>query len=97
MGDCAVTGNVPAMRNACGVEAVLQRVFHDTARGARAGAPPTDGVPTLLARVRPIHEVVPVDVFLPGCPPPAEAIWETLAALAAGRVPDTAALTRFGK
>ena len=57
---------------------------------------PTREVPVLLDVVRPIHGVVPVDVFVPGCPPNADAIWHVLGELLAGRMPDPSAVTRFG-
>jgi len=87
LGDCAVTSNVPGMRNPFGVRAVLDRAF--------AGPPPASVVPALLDRVRPVHEVVPVDVFLPGCPPPADEIFEALRDLLQGR-PGAKGRGRFG-
>jgi NAD-reducing hydrogenase small subunit len=57
---------------------------------------PTVGVPTLLQRVVPIHNVVPVDVFIPGCPPPADAIWYVLSELIEGRTPEPCKVTKFG-
>jgi NAD-reducing hydrogenase small subunit len=76
-GDCAVTGNVPAIRNQLGVnnvENVLQRAYIENAQHNPC-IPAQDGiVPPLLDRVRPVHEVVPVEFYLPGCPPPAARI-----------------------
>jgi len=93
LGDCAVTGNVPAMRNPFTVDSILQRVFDDTP----ATRPELfDGLPQLLPRVRPIHEVVKVDVFVPGCPPSADTIYTLLRELLAGNSVDVARLTRFG-
>src|SRR5207253_2180618 len=54
-------------------------------------------VPRLLPQVRPIHEYVPVDIFLQGCPPPADVIYGLLTDLVAGRTPDLTAHTRFGR
>jgi NAD-reducing hydrogenase small subunit len=88
-GDCAVTGNVTALRNPLGSALpVLERSYVELAdRGA--GIPDEPGVlPRLLERVLPVHAVVPVDVFLPGCPPPADRIRAVLEALLAGRKPD---------
>ena len=69
-----MTGNVTALRNPLGVEDVLGRAYRETATVVA-------GIPTrkrhraaLLDRVPPVHAVVPVDHFLPGCPPPADAI-----------------------
>jgi NAD-reducing hydrogenase small subunit len=86
LGDCAVTGNVPAMRNHFGARAVLQTGYDGTA--------PREVVPALLEAVRPVHEVVPVDLFVPGCPPSADLIHFVLSELIAGRAPDVKA--RFG-
>jgi NAD-reducing hydrogenase small subunit len=43
-----------------------------------------------------VHACVPVDVCVPGCPPRANVIWHVLCELIEGRVPDPAAVTRFG-
>jgi NAD-reducing hydrogenase small subunit len=94
LGDCAVTGNVPAMRNPFGVKAVLKRAYQETVTLPHAA--PSSVVPILLERVRPIHEVVDVDVFVPGCPPSADTIFKVLEDLLAGVIPQTAELTRFG-
>ena len=94
LGDCAVTGNVPAMRNIFPVEAVFERAYRENATLQQQN--PKERVPLLLSRVRPVHEIVPVDLHVPGCPPSADAIHTVLTELLAGRVPDVAALTRFG-
>ena len=89
-GDCAVTGNVPAMRNPFGTdnaENVLQRAYIENALD-NPHVPKADGiVPQLLERVRPVHELVHVEYFLPGCPPPASRIKSLVAQLLAGTVP----------
>jgi NAD-reducing hydrogenase small subunit len=94
LGDCAVTGNVPAMRNAFPLRAVFDRAYRETA--TVQAQTPTEHLPVLLKRVRPVHEVVRVDLFVPGCPPSADTIYAVLSDLLAGRIPDVAALTRFG-
>jgi NAD-reducing hydrogenase small subunit len=94
-GDCAVTGNVPSMRNAFPVEDVYRRGYIETAT-LRPGVP-DQVVPKLLPQVRPIHEYVPVDVYLQGCPPPADVIYGLLTDLVAGRTPDLTSQTRFGR
>ena len=93
LGDCAVTSNVPSMRNPFGVKAILNRAYVDTVSVPRPF--PSTIIPTLLERVRPVHEVVPVDVFVPGCPPSADIIYQVLDDLLSGRIPDLAG-TRFG-
>ncbi len=94
LGDCAVTGNVPVMRNVWTVDSIFQRVYWENAATQRQV--PSQGLPKLLARARPVHEVVEVDVFVPGCPPSADTIHTVLVELLAGRTPDVASLTRFG-
>jgi NAD-reducing hydrogenase small subunit len=94
LGDCAVTGNVPSLRNACGVRAVLERAYLEHVD--HNPQIPRDVVPPLLRRVRPVHEVVPVDIFVPGCPPSAETIYFVVGELLRGRIPELATRTRFG-
>jgi NAD-reducing hydrogenase small subunit len=94
-GDCAITGNVTAMRNTFQLEDVLNRAYRETA-AVVAGVPSgNDAVPRLLERVVPVHEVVKVDYFLPGCPPPADAIWQCVTDLLDGRMP-AGEVRRFG-
>lgn len=95
LGDCAVTGNVPSMRNPFRLEDVYDRAYRENVDIQPQR--PTLGVPALLERVRPVHEVVKVDVYVPGCPPPADAIFHVIAELLEGRLPDVSALTRFGR
>jgi NAD-reducing hydrogenase small subunit len=94
LGDCAVNGNVPAMRNPFKLDSVLERAYAETA--TLQPQRPTVAVPALFDCVRPVHGVVDVDVFIPGCPPPADAIWYVLSELIAGRTPDPSRVTRFG-
>jgi NAD-reducing hydrogenase small subunit len=99
-GDCAVTGNVPAMRNPFGLdnaENVLQCAYVDHAQNNPA-VPKADGiVPQLCERVRPVHELVYVEYFLPGCPPPAARIKALVVQLLAGAAPKLeAADLKFG-
>jgi NAD-reducing hydrogenase small subunit len=94
MGDCAITGNVPSMRNPFGPEPILERAYIETA--TLQPQIPCVVVPKLLKVVRPIHEFVEVDVYLPGCPPSADTFYTALTAIIAGKPVDIPALTRFG-
>jgi NAD-reducing hydrogenase small subunit len=96
LGDCAVTGNVPAMRNSFGMGDVLRRAYIENVSVAPQ-IPEHEDLPQLIGRVRPVHEVIKVDIFVPGCPPPADAISFALTELLAGRQPDISAYTRFGR
>jgi NAD-reducing hydrogenase small subunit len=94
IGDCAITGNVPAMRNPIGPDAILQRAYIENASAQQQI--PCVVVPRLLPIVRPIHEYVAVDLYLPGCPPSADTFHAALTALITGEPLDISALTRFG-
>lgn len=85
-GDCAVTGNVTALRNLLTVDDILNRAYREApiVEGIPSG---NDIVPKLLPRVLRLHNVVTVDHFLPGCPPSANAIHDFLTGLLAGSPP----------
>jgi NAD-reducing hydrogenase small subunit len=87
-GDCAVTANVPAMRNMMGgPDLVLKRSYLELG-DITPQLPNEPGiVPELLDKVRPVHEVISVDLFVPGCPPDAPRIRQTLEALLRGEKP----------
>jgi NAD-reducing hydrogenase small subunit len=88
IGACAINGGLPAQRNQRDVGQMLHDVYCVHA-GTRAGSriPDDPELPLPLNRVHPIHEVVHVDYFLPGCPPSGDAIWSFLTDLLAGRTP----------
>ncbi len=95
LGDCAVSGNIPAMRNVRGTAAMLQAVYVES-RPLNPQAPGTD-LPTLRDQALPLHHFVTVDQFIPGCPPAADTLFAILNGLLtgspAGSRPDD---TRFG-
>jgi NAD-reducing hydrogenase small subunit len=93
-GDCAVTSNVSGMRNPFGAQAILDRAYHENV--TINPQTPTENVPPLLAMSKPVHTVIDVDVFLPGCPPSADLIYTMLDDLLSGRVPEVAG-SRFGR
>ncbi len=89
-GDCAVTGNVTAIRNQLGLgnaENVLQRAYVEAA-DLNQDVPKEPGIlPPLLDRVQPLHDVIPVDYYLPGCPPSVRRIQVFLEQILAGDEP----------
>jgi NAD-reducing hydrogenase small subunit len=85
VGACAVNGGIPAMRNQVSLADCLQESYCDGIGVHNPGIPNDIEIPLLLNQVHPIHEVVAVDYFLPGCPPSADAIWTFLTQLLAGQ------------
>ncbi len=85
LGDCAITGNVPGMRNQFGREAALEYAY--LSPGVVQAQVPSEVVSPLVSRVLPIHKEIKVDAFIPGCPPSAERIYFALSELLAGRLP----------
>jgi NAD-reducing hydrogenase small subunit len=85
LGACAVNGGIPAMRNQFGLRECLEEIYINGVGVYNAGIPNDPEIPLLLNRVHPVHEVVKIDYFLPGCPPSADAIWTFLTELCEGR------------
>jgi len=95
LGDCAVTGNVVALRNGLphGDQAIIERAYKTPAN--LNPQIPTQ-VPKLLTHTRPLHEIVKVDHYLPGCPPNADLINYMLTELLAGRTPAMEGHSKYG-
>lgn len=88
IGACAVNGGLPAQRNHLDLRDILAAVYATEVGLAGGTQIPNDPeLPLPLNQVHPIHEVVKIDYFIPGCPPSADAIWKFLTDLVAGRTP----------
>ncbi|HHH40327.1 MAG TPA: NADP oxidoreductase [Sedimenticola sp.] len=85
VGACAINGGVPAMRNQFPLQACLEEAYVAGRGVVNPHIPDDPEIPLLLNRVHPLHEVVKIDYFLPGCPPSADAIWTFLNELIEGR------------
>ena len=94
LGDCAVTSNVPGMRNPFDQKKVLDRAYLENAQLQQQI--PSKVIPPLLPQSRPVHEFVKVDVFVPGCPPSADLIFSVVSQLLEGKTPDLGGVARFG-
>lgn len=77
LGDCAVNGNVPGLRNPIGRETALAAAYPE----AKMCKKLSEYVPQLLPTVLPLHQVIRVDAFIPGCPPLPEEIGQAMARL----------------
>ena len=88
IGACAINGGLPAQRNHLPLATILEEIYH-TSPGLASGMIPNDPeLPLPLNKVHPIHEVVKIDYFIPGCPPSGDAIWKVMTDLLAGREPE---------
>ena len=85
VGACAVNGGIPAMRNSFELRECLEEAYIDGIGVANPQIPNDPEIPMLLNKVHPIHEVVKIDHYLPGCPPSADTIWTFLTELIEGR------------
>jgi NAD-reducing hydrogenase small subunit len=85
IGACAVNGGIPAMRNQFELKECLDEAYVSGVGVHNPGIPNDPEIPLLLNKVHPIHEVVKIDYFLPGCPPSADTIWSFLTQLLAGK------------
>lgn len=87
VGDCATMGGIPAMRNMIPLKECLDEAYLNgpTVHNPAGKIPNDPEIPLLLNKVYPAHEVVKIDYFLPGCPPPADTLWEALVALLSGK------------
>ncbi len=87
LGDCAVFGGVPTMRNFAGMDEALRRAYVESESTVDGQIPHHEDI-AVMQECRAIDQVVPVDIYLPGCPPSADAIWYVLTELLAGRKPE---------
>lgn len=87
MGSCACTGGLPAERNHFDIRDCLQEVYLTDPNAVHAQIPNDAELPLPLDQVHPLHELVKIDYFIPGCPPSGDAIWKFLNDLLAGRTP----------
>ncbi len=86
LGDCATMGGIPAMRNNIPLQECLDEAYLNgpTVHNPENKIPSDPELPLLLDKVYPCHEVVKIDYHIPGCPPSADTIWQTLVALLNG-------------
>jgi NAD-reducing hydrogenase small subunit len=87
LGDCAVFGGVPTMRNHGCPRSAMRRAYIETESTVDGKIPSDPELATMHEHVEAIDKVVHVDAYVPGCPPSAEAIYSALVDLLNGKLP----------
>jgi len=97
-GTCAHLGGVIGLANPFESGQLLECAFRqvpsvDDPSGPLPGTDAEDEkegpvLARLLPQVKPLDRVVPVDAFIPGCPPPPETMANTIAEIIQGRLPE---------
>jgi F420-non-reducing hydrogenase small subunit len=96
-GACACFGGIPALANFSSREEIFQRVYHEAPSNANDSntTPQTltevaEGelrLPELFDTVLTLAQVVDVEYFVPGCPPPVDLILKLVDLFARGQLP----------
>jgi NAD-reducing hydrogenase small subunit len=87
VGACAINGGLPGYRNYIPLEECLSESYLDGIGVENPQIPSDPELPLLLDKVYPVHEIVKIDYFLPGCPPSADVFWKFLSDVLEGREP----------
>ena len=80
VGECAVWGGLPAMRNTVPLEECLEEAYLNsiTSEDHEEIIPVSEDIPKILDKVYACNEIVKIDYWIPGCPPSAEHIWKVV-------------------
>lgn len=87
LGDCAVFGGIPTMRNYFSKEELLERGYITTESTVDGKIPTSKEIGKHLSKTKAVNEVIKVDLYIPGCPPSADAIYYVLNEVLEGRIP----------
>lgn len=81
-GACAVLGGIPGLANLYSKEELLERKFKTADSIETSEGTPEENVPQIEECVELIKNIIPVDAFIPGCPPNSEQIKGAISYLA---------------
>jgi F420-non-reducing hydrogenase small subunit len=95
-GSCSLEGGIPGLANLTTKDAILQFVYHDSPSTVttNGGIDPVthttmpEGeieIPELWNTVKALDQVVPVDYYVPGCPPQPHQIWKVMEYIISGK------------
>ena len=84
-GTCSCYGGIPGLGNLWTVEELEEEAYINSVSTVNPeGIIPHEDVPHLESRVRPIGEVMDIDLMIPGCPPRSDVVAEAVLALLRG-------------
>ena len=89
LGTCATHGGIPALANSYENSDILSR-YYSTETTDPSDILPSEGIPPLLDASYALDEKIDVDIYLPGCPPHSDQVFEVLVAFLEGRAPKLA-------
>ncbi|MCD4794548.1 MAG: (2Fe-2S)-binding protein [Bacteroidales bacterium] len=80
LGECAVWGGIPAMRNTIPLKDCLEEAYLNSISSENDEniIPYHEDIPKLLDKVYSIKDIIKIDYYIPGCPPNAEHIWKVV-------------------
>jgi coenzyme F420-reducing hydrogenase gamma subunit/ferredoxin len=80
LGECAIWGGLPSMRNSIPLGECLEEAYLNTATSEPGThiIPYHEDLPKILDRVYACNEIVKIDYHIPGCPPDANHIWKAV-------------------
>jgi len=97
-GACAHLGGIPGLGNFCNKETIFDRAYKETPSVENPdGTVPQEKVtvavgeltlPAFWDTVKPLDQVIPVDYYLPGCPPPPDSVMNAVTAILSGNLPE---------
>ena len=106
-GACACFGGIPALANFTSRADILQRVYQEAPSNSNEQktvpllhTKVTEGeleLPELFDTVLTLEQVVPVEYFVPGCPPPVDLILKLVDLYATGKLPPVGAMVASDK
>jgi len=106
-GACACFGGIPALANFASREAMMQRVYKEipsnsnddgTLPQVKTQVPEGElELPELFEDVMTLEQVVPVEYFVPGCPPPVDLIMKLVDLYSTGKLPPAGAVIASDK
>jgi len=101
-GACAHLGGIPGLGNFWTRDAIFQRVYQEvpTVENPRGTIPrettSVDGgeltLPEFYDTVKTLDQTIPVDYYLPGCPPPPDLVMNAVSAILKGELPEKGAV-----